>query len=699
METPEEAGLYQTSAVYQLAGGTDPRQKPVDYFDQRVQEHTINQLLKKQSRKKIQNFWIRACVFLVFICSSDDITTCSALVRQYGPTVFLPILVCAICFGMPLMYLEMGLGQFTSSNPIAIFSNMAPIGAGIGYTMVIISVLDVFRQVHLTTIFSHILIQSLYPLFGEDFYLTRCLFPYSTDCIDPHIRCAGIGSSYYARQELQTTTSKSAFHLTYKEENSQCVSNMQVKYAMRGLTAHRLSQSSGIERYIDLFLTNVGHDPTSKDVPRAAMDYNITGIIILAALMLMLYKDTTFIEGIGIFGTLIIFVNLTTNYIFMRDSKGTTYNNFAMPPSGGLNDFDMWMACLNYVLLAIQVGQAGHMTLASSNSFSNNCFRDAIVISVIVTVVPYTAACFLTSNWEKFIVSQMSDMEDRQEYWASGELADTGLKNTRNTVHITSTAIYGKNQLPAIFIMMTYFLASTTIRMLISFRALVRTFQEQWSAQLAITWKYVCKLFTCLYLCMFMVANTSSMRLVLDSIRVGSVRAMPVIVFCYLVVVMLCYGIRRTFLDLNTMLFMNDKRAERLATQAQAAQKTHETTRGVMKRYSSMINIFVGISWSVMLVLASVLAYQAWTQPMRESDLYSKGDKENGLVKATINWFSVMLLLPMLGVAGWRFCKYLHEAFNNTLTISFLISPNASYGPKDDRHRFLVANETNSVRL
>ncbi|GMT29393.1 hypothetical protein PFISCL1PPCAC_20690, partial [Pristionchus fissidentatus] len=309
-----------TQQIYETAGGDDPPQKPVEYVDQRVQHLVINQLQKKSHRKRIQNFWIRACVFTVFICSSDDITTCTALVRQFGPTVFLPILICAICIGMPLIYLEMGLGQFTSSNPIAIFSNMAPIGAGIGYTMIIVSILDVFRQVHLTTIFAHILLQSMQPLFGGDFYLTRCLFPYSSDCIDPHVRCAGIGDSYYNRVELQSTTAKSKFHQAYKEENSQCVSNMQVKYASRGLTASRLSHASGIERYIDLFLTNVGHDPTSPDVPRAAMDYNIMGIAVLALLLLMMYYDTTFIEGLGVFGTIMFIANISQNYVFMKNS-------------------------------------------------------------------------------------------------------------------------------------------------------------------------------------------------------------------------------------------------------------------------------------------------------------------------------------------------------------------------------------------
>ncbi|GMR56062.1 hypothetical protein PMAYCL1PPCAC_26257, partial [Pristionchus mayeri] len=274
--------------------------------------------------------------------------------------------------------------------------------------------------------------------------------------------------------------------VNYREENSQCISNMQVKYAVRGLTATRLSQSSGIERYIDLFLTNVGHDPNAENVPAAAMDYNIAALIIFFLLMHMMYYDTTFIEGLGIFGTIVMVINLCCNYFFMKnDAAKTTLHNVScagivvVVPGSSLIG-------LIKVLLAIQVGQAGQLTLASTNEFSNNCFRDALIISVIVSVMPYTIACFLSSNWEKFIVSQMSEMEDRNKYWAAGGM-DTGMKNTRNTVHVTSAAIFGTHQLAAIFLLMVYFLSTTTIRMLVSFRALVRTFQDQYASQLATT--------------------------------------------------------------------------------------------------------------------------------------------------------------------------------------------------------------------
>ncbi|GMT29390.1 hypothetical protein PFISCL1PPCAC_20687, partial [Pristionchus fissidentatus] len=254
-------------------------------------------------------------------------------------------------------------------------------------------------------------------------------------------------------------------------------------------------------------------------------------------------------------------------------------------------------------------------------------------------------------------------------------------------------------QLSSIFVMMVYFLSSTTIRMMVSFRSLVRTFQEQFSARFAITWKEVCKLLICFYLCLFMLGNTSSMRLILDSIRVGSVRAMPIIVFCYLVVIIFCYGIRRVFLDLNTMLFMNDKKVANKATFATASKVTHEVSRGAMKRYSTPINIFVGASWYVMLILSSALGYNAWWGKIREGDMYSERDAENETVQQGIMWFSIMMISPMICVGGWRFFKYCHEALNGTLTISFLFSPNEFYGPKDDRHRLIVANESNAVRM
>ena len=37
------------------------------------------------------------------------------------------------CAGMPLVFLEVGLGQFAGAGPIKIFGRMAPIARGLGY--------------------------------------------------------------------------------------------------------------------------------------------------------------------------------------------------------------------------------------------------------------------------------------------------------------------------------------------------------------------------------------------------------------------------------------------------------------------------------------------------------------------------------------------------------------------------------------
>lgn len=44
----------------------------------------------------------------------------------------------AIC-GMPLVFMEMSLGQFTSLSPISLFGRFSPLFKGIGISMVIVS--------------------------------------------------------------------------------------------------------------------------------------------------------------------------------------------------------------------------------------------------------------------------------------------------------------------------------------------------------------------------------------------------------------------------------------------------------------------------------------------------------------------------------------------------------------------------------
>ena len=58
-----------------------------------------------------------------------------------GVTFLMAYLVCLFTSGLPLFFLELSLGQWAGLGPIKLFGRMAPASKGIGYGMIIISIL------------------------------------------------------------------------------------------------------------------------------------------------------------------------------------------------------------------------------------------------------------------------------------------------------------------------------------------------------------------------------------------------------------------------------------------------------------------------------------------------------------------------------------------------------------------------------
>ena len=56
--------------------------------------------------------------------------------KHGGGAFLIPYLIILLCFGLPMFYMEMILGQYISYGPIKIFGEMAPISKGVGYSMV-----------------------------------------------------------------------------------------------------------------------------------------------------------------------------------------------------------------------------------------------------------------------------------------------------------------------------------------------------------------------------------------------------------------------------------------------------------------------------------------------------------------------------------------------------------------------------------
>ncbi|KAK6060658.1 hypothetical protein COOONC_01676, partial [Cooperia oncophora] len=75
-----------------------------------------------------------------------------------------------VFIGIPLVYFELTLGQFTSLNCIVVFNRMAPAFAGLGVSMTLLSIL--------VTITDHLALYSFVAVIAETIQLNRNEMPW-----------------------------------------------------------------------------------------------------------------------------------------------------------------------------------------------------------------------------------------------------------------------------------------------------------------------------------------------------------------------------------------------------------------------------------------------------------------------------------------------------------------------------------------
>ncbi|VDL82986.1 unnamed protein product [Nippostrongylus brasiliensis] len=107
---------------------------------------------------------------------------------RYGLMFLLPFVVCMMVFGVPLVYLELALGQFTSSSCLLIFKRMVPLSEGLGWSMMMLS--------YIVLVTDHLPFYTFATVFGNTIQMNRnempwhsCSLPYSTEDCQPISPC------------------------------------------------------------------------------------------------------------------------------------------------------------------------------------------------------------------------------------------------------------------------------------------------------------------------------------------------------------------------------------------------------------------------------------------------------------------------------------------------------------------------------
>ncbi|XP_042215331.1 sodium- and chloride-dependent neutral and basic amino acid transporter B(0+)-like [Homarus americanus] len=252
---------------------------------------------------------------------------------KYGGAAFLiSYIVCMMCIGLPLYFMELALGQYVSLGPTQMFSFMCPLLSGVGWGMVLLLLL--------VTIYYNLLLSWALFYIGASFFSP---LPWS-DCqndfnTDDYLHSNPEEKSYVAAKEY--------------------------------------------------FIHDVLGQPTGEEGT-----YEFHGLLVLC--LALAWVLVALCLGGGIRGTgKILYVTVIFPYVVLACLLAINYDrsndagrerwlaSFSNFNSSELLHLDIWISAASQVIYSLGVAYGGITTLSSYNSLQQNFIRDAVLVCLL----------------------------------------------------------------------------------------------------------------------------------------------------------------------------------------------------------------------------------------------------------------------------------------------------------------------------
>ncbi|XP_050410959.1 sodium- and chloride-dependent glycine transporter 1 isoform X2 [Patella vulgata] len=278
-----------------------------------------------------------------------------------GAFVF-PFILMLLLVGLPLMFMELALGQFAAMGPATVFERMCPLLHGIGYGMVAVTSLV---GLYYTVIIAWAVLY-MFTSFATELPWERCHKPWATSRCYSYKdadECKAINGSVYYEQTCYNSTvaiDKNLYNLTANFTDKTAP-------AQDFFQSHILNISDGID--------DIG---------------SIQWKISLCLLFAWLLTFVSLSKGVKSVGKVVYFTALFPYFVltilFFRGvtlpgaKDGIIY--YLTPDFAQLKMAKTWVAAAVQIFFALSPAWGGLITLSSYNKFHNNCFKDALIVSI-----------------------------------------------------------------------------------------------------------------------------------------------------------------------------------------------------------------------------------------------------------------------------------------------------------------------------
>ncbi|KAK7088491.1 hypothetical protein V1264_022404 [Littorina saxatilis] len=268
-----------------------------------------------------------------------------------------------VFLGLPLFYMELALGQFHRSGPISIWRRICPMFCGIGFGICFVST---FVGAYYNTIIAYALYYLVMSFRSTMLYATCDNSWNSPDCVGP----------------LDMANR----------------SNMSVSSAVEFFNYHVLEvhKSQGID-----------------DLGGVKWQLLLCLIVVFLVVFLCCWKGTKSTgKAVWVTATLpflMLFVLLVRGLTLPGASNGVIF--YLKPDFSRLAHLEVWVDAAAQIFFSLGPGFGALIALSSYNKFHNNCFKDAILTSIINCTTSFVAGVVVFSVLGYMAHLQNTDVE------------------------------------------------------------------------------------------------------------------------------------------------------------------------------------------------------------------------------------------------------------------------------------------------
>ncbi|KAK3878646.1 hypothetical protein Pcinc_016725 [Petrolisthes cinctipes] len=299
--------------------------------------------------------------------------------KNGGAAFLIPYVIMLLCAGLPLFFMELALGQYASLGPNILFPKVAPLFSGLGWGMVIVSMLVAiyYNMILAWTLFY------TFASFTSELPWGNCNNDFnSVGCFteDAAANCRNQSMLYFNHSCLSVSDYCDVANLT-SYNDTHCANPLDPNEITN--TDKVLTKITASEDYFKNRMLGIT-GRTWEDM--GGMRWELVGCLALAWIIVF----ACMVKGVKSSGKVVYFTALFPYAVlFILFVRGVTLEGaykgvefyFLRPNLTRLGEIEVWNDAATQIFYSLGSSFGGLITLASYNKFKNNCMRDAIVIA------------------------------------------------------------------------------------------------------------------------------------------------------------------------------------------------------------------------------------------------------------------------------------------------------------------------------